>query len=56
MKKIVLLALIAASMSLTSCKLTKCECPPGTAQSVNGSTPEDIRQNCEFQSNGLCTY
>jgi len=56
MKKIILLALIAGTVSLTSCKLTKCECPKGKSQTVNGSTPEEIRQNCEFHTDGVCTY
>lgn len=56
MKKIILLALIAGSMSLTSCKLTKCDCPPGKSFRTNGSTDEEIRQNCEFNTNGVCTY
>lgn len=58
MKKIILFAFLAFTMtSLSSCfKLTKCDCPPGKALSVNGSDEYEIRQNCETQSNGSCTY
>jgi hypothetical protein len=58
MKKIILLAFLAFSItSLSSCiKLTKCVCTPGKTLSVNGSDDYEIRQNCESQSNGACTY
>jgi hypothetical protein len=57
MKKIILLALFAGSLSLTSCiKLTKCECYTGKTLKVNGNDASEIRANCESQSGGDCTY
>lgn len=58
MKKIFLFGLLAFSIaSFSSCgKLTKCSCPAGKSLSVNGSTDDEIRANCEDKSNGLCTY
>ncbi len=58
MKKNILLFLFAISIvTLNSCgKLTKCDCPPGKALSVNGSDDYEIRANCESKSGGLCTY
>lgn len=57
MKKIILLALFAGSMSLTSCiKLTTCDCYTGKTLKVNGNDASTIRANCEMQSGGDCTY
>lgn len=57
MKKIILLALFAGSLSLTSCiKLTSCDCYTGKTLKVNGNDASTIRANCEMQSGGDCTY